>query len=78
VTLPDVFQAGLFISAVTSTWLLSGATKRARFWGFLIAAVGQPFWFAAGYMAEQYGIMVLAFIFLFLQVRGARNNRSST
>lgn len=68
-------QALIFVLAITAVRFLTLGTKRGAFIGSWVGLVSEPFWFYAGFIANQWAGMSLAVFFAFLYVKGIWTNR---
>lgn len=73
-TLVDILQYPLTAMTLTSTWLISGPTRAHRGVGFAVAGLSQPLWFICGWVTHQWALWGLAVVFMFMHLRGFRNN----
>jgi len=66
-------QLAIALCGTLSIWLSQSAPHRARRWACVIGLAGQPFWMHATFVAEQWGIFALSFVYAAGWARGIRN-----
>lgn len=71
-TLELLSQISIIVVGITSVFLLSG--KRTRKLGFAIAILGQWAWTYTTYHNAQWGLFLMTFYYLAMQIRGLKNN----
>jgi len=60
----DLFcQIVITICGCSSIYLLASQDAQTRMVAGIIGLIGEPFWFATAYMNEQYGILILVFVY---------------
>jgi hypothetical protein len=69
-----MIQLFIALFGVTAVWLSQDARPKWRRWACVFGLCAQPFWFAATYRAEQWGIFGLCFLYTWSWLRGFRNN----
>jgi nicotinamide riboside transporter PnuC len=62
-----ISQIAIFIFGVTSLILITKKNK----WGFVIALIGQPFYFYTTYANKQWGMFLVTTIYTFIWAYGA-------
>lgn len=67
-------QIAIAFTGVTAIWLSQDSRESWRRYACLFGIVGQPFWFYSAYMAEQWGIFGMCFLYSYSWIRGIRNN----
>lgn len=66
-------QIGIALTGVTAVWLTQDPRESWRRWAPIFGLCGQPFWFYSAYMAEQWGIFALCFLYALSWARGFRD-----
>ena len=69
-----ISQIFLAITGVVSIMLTQQNNEYLKKYACLFGLAGQPFWFYASYQAEQWGIFVLSFFYLYAWCVGLKNN----
>jgi len=72
-----VISADQIIIAITgcsSSWMIHSADRKVRKAACILALIGQPSWFYAAYDAQQWGILLMDFVYSAGWVRGAISN----
>lgn len=67
-------QIAIALLGVTAIWLSQDANPDRRRYACLFGLAGQPFWFYSAYSAEQWGILVLCFLYTWAWFKGVRSN----
>lgn len=67
-------QIAIALTGATAVWLSQDAREGWRKWACIFGLCGQPFWFYSAWMAQQWGIFALCFLYTFSWARGFRNN----
>lgn len=67
-------QIGLTLFSVTAVALTQSKLARRRRWAPLFGLASQPFWFHATFVAEQWGIFALCFVYATIWMKGAVNS----
>lgn len=65
-------QIGIAICGVSATYLSQDKRESWRKWACICGLCGQPFWFYATLMAEQWGILALVFVYTLAWAQGLR------
>lgn len=65
-------QIGIAVTGVTAVWLTQDPRESRRRWACIFGLLGQPFWFYSAYVAEQWGIFALCFLYALSWARGFR------
>jgi hypothetical protein len=65
-------QIGIAIFGVTAVFLSQDSRESWRRWACIAGLLGQPFWFYASFVAEQWGIFALSFLYAYSWLRGMR------
>ena len=55
----NISQVAIFILGVSAVLLVAKKNK----WGFVLGILSQPFWFITAYINEQWGVLLLSFIY---------------
>ena len=63
-------QFFIALCGVTSVYLSQDERYAYRRWACIAGLISQPFWLAAAWKADQYGIMFLAFVYAIGWMRG--------
>jgi len=66
----NIFQAIIFMTAVSGATLVSDRDVNVQFWGFAILLSGQPMWALESHRTKQWGIFALAIIYTFIYLHG--------
>jgi hypothetical protein len=69
-TTHHICQTAITLLSGSTVLLHSSTSRRMKRTAFGIGIMAQPFWFASGLRADQWGIMALACWFLFFNCRG--------
>lgn len=64
-------QFALAFFGLTAMWLAMGRDPRGRRWAPIVGLCGQPFWIWFAYTVEAWGLMLLAFSYTGVYIRGA-------
>lgn len=67
-------QAIIAVCGVASIWLANDPRESRRRWAAPIGLVAQPFWMYATFVAEQWGIFALSFVYAAGWARGVRHH----
>jgi len=67
-------QIAIAFTGVVAIWLSQQSNEGWKKFACLFGIVGQPFWFYSAYQAEQWGIFVLCFFYLYSWGLGVYNN----
>jgi len=67
-----ISQSFLFVFSGMAIWMVSGKKPWKR-WGYLVGLMGQPFWFYAAIVSEQWGILLLTCWYTYAWSRGVWN-----
>lgn len=62
-----ISQIAIFVFGVTSLILITKKNK----WGFVIALLGQPFYFFTSYENKQWGLFLVTLVYTFIWAYGA-------
>ena len=73
--LDEISQVCLVFTGVIAVWLAGSKSEKGRFWAGMFGMAGEPFWFITGYLNNQWGILVLVFLYAFSWGRVIWNNR---
>ncbi len=68
-----IAQIIIAVCGVASVWLSQSKTRHWQRWACIFGLVAQPAWFVSAYAAEQYGIMLLTFVYTAGWIRGVWN-----
>lgn len=63
-------QLAIAITGCVAIWLANDQRQPWRKWASVFGLVGQPFWFYSAFIAEQWGILALSFVYTAAWVRG--------
>jgi len=63
-------QIIIAITGGLSSWMIHDTRKKVRFYACLLALIGQPAWFYAAYVANQWGILAMDVIYTMAWIRG--------
>lgn len=63
-------QIGIALTGVTAIALSQDVRESWRKWACIFGLIGQPFWFYSSWMAEQWGIFALCFLYTLAWARG--------
>lgn len=58
-----ISQAMIALLGVTAVWLSQSREPSDARWASVFGLAGQPFWFYAAYTTQQWGILVLCFLY---------------
>lgn len=67
-----ISQICIFIFGVSSIFLL-GRREHWRRWGFILGAIGQPFWFYTAWAHQQWGVLFVSFFYALAWAQGIWN-----
>lgn len=67
----DVVQGFLLMMSGTAVWLLAGKNEKRQLIGCIIGVCGQPLWLWSTWIYGQWGIFILALVFLYSYGKGA-------
>jgi hypothetical protein len=65
-------QIGIAAFGVTAVFCSQDPRESVRRWACVFGLAGQPFWFYATFVAEQWGIFALSFLDAYSWLRGVR------
>jgi len=65
-------QIGIAACGVTAVFCSQDSRESVRRWACVFGLAGQPFWFYATFVAEQWGIFALSFLYAYSWLRGVR------
>lgn len=63
-------QIGIALTGVVAVFLSQDTRPGWRRWACIFGLAGQPFWFYASFVAEQWGIFALCFLYAASWARG--------
>lgn len=66
-------QIGIAVLGVSAVGLSQAKSPKARRWAPIFGVLGQPFWFYTTFVAEQWGIFALTFLYTAAWGRGVYN-----
>lgn len=69
-------QLAIAVLGTLSVWLVNSPSLSARMWAPWLGLAAQPFWIAAAWRAEQWGVLALAFVYSAAWLRGIRTHRA--
>lgn len=67
----DIVQGILLVMSGTAVWLLASKNERRQLVGCAIGVCGQPLWLWSTWIHGQWGIFLLACVFLYSYGKGA-------
>jgi hypothetical protein len=67
-----VDQIAIALTGATAIWLSQDERAEWRKWACIFGLCGQPFWFYSAWVAQQWGIFALSFLYTFAWMRGIR------
>ena len=67
-------QIGIAFTGATAVWLSQDHRQEYRKWACIFGLLGQPFWFYSAFVAEQWGIFALCFLYALSWAKGFKNN----
>jgi len=67
-------QLGIAATGVTAIYLSQDKRESWRKWACIFGLIGQPFWFYSSWVAEQYGIFALCFLYTLAWARGFKTH----
>ncbi|OGG97109.1 MAG: hypothetical protein A2527_13240 [Candidatus Lambdaproteobacteria bacterium RIFOXYD2_FULL_50_16] len=70
--LDQVAQVAIVLLGGGSIWLIGRKESWMR-WGYIVGLISQPFWFWAAWRAEQWGLFLLCFWYLYSWSQGIWN-----
>ncbi|SDM40951.1 hypothetical protein SAMN05428957_105245 [Oryzisolibacter propanilivorax] len=63
-------QIAMALLGACAAWLSQARTVRARRWACVLGLLGQPFWFYVFWSTQQWGLLVVAGLYLCAWLRG--------
>lgn len=70
--LDGALQIAIAVLSIAAAYMVASDGPWQR-WGFVVGLASQPFWFAAAWRAEQYGIGICAIFYTGAWVQGIAN-----
>jgi hypothetical protein len=67
-------QIAIALTGATAIWLSQDERVEWRKWACIFGLCGQPFWFYSAWVAQQWGIFALSFLYTFAWMRGIRHH----
>lgn len=67
-------QLAIAVTGCVAIWLANDQREGWRKWASVFGLAGQPFWFYSAFVAEQWGILAMTFVYTAAWARGFRNN----
>lgn len=67
-------QIGIALTGVTAIFLSQDSRENVRKWACIFGLIGQPFWFYYSWVAGQYGIFALCFLYALAWARGFKTH----
>ncbi len=67
-------QLAIVLTGCVAVWLANDPREARRKWACVFGLAGQPFWFYSAFVAEQWGIFLLTFVYTAAWARGVYNN----
>lgn len=67
-------QIAIAMTGATAVWLSQDSREEFRKWACVFGLIGQPFWFYSAYIAQQWGIFAICFLYAYAWIRGFKNN----
>lgn len=65
-------QTIIAVCGISSVWLSQSAHFNARRWACVLGLLAQPAWLYATWVAQQWGLVILAIIYTVAWARGVR------
>ena len=65
-----ISQIAIAFTGVVAVWLTQSVDVNKRKWACIFGLIGQPFWFYSCFIAQQWGMFVLCFFYLFAWCKG--------
>lgn len=69
-----ISQIGIALFGVAAIAMSQDRRRAIQRWACIAGLIGQPFWFYATYVAEQWGIFALCFLYTWAWFRGVRTH----
>ncbi len=66
-------QVPLTILSLLAIFCVTSRSQAVQKWGPVFGLCSQPFWLWATYSAQQWGMLLLSFVYVGMWVRGIRN-----
>ena len=63
-------QIAIAIFGTIAAWLSQSRDNSARRWAPVMGMIGQPFWFYAAWLADQWGILAVSVLYTLAWMRG--------
>jgi hypothetical protein len=67
-------QIIIALTGCTSSWMIHSNDRKVRFAACILAIIGQPAWFYAACVAQQWGILLIDAVYTLGWIRGLRGN----
>lgn len=67
-------QIAIALTGIIAIWLTQQHRECWKKYACLFGIAGQPFWFYSAYQAEQWGILLLTFLYTYSWLLGFKNN----
>lgn len=67
-------QIAIALFGVTAVWLSQDERDSRRKYASIFGLVGQPFWFYAAYIGEQWGVFILCLLYTWAWGKGFKAN----
>ncbi|MFN2516557.1 MAG: hypothetical protein ABR556_10135 [Pyrinomonadaceae bacterium] len=74
----DAIQWPAMVVTVIAAWLVASQRKFKRNWGFWLFLLSNLLWIAWGLHDGAYALILLQLCLAFLNIRGARKNRTAS
>lgn len=65
-----ISQAGIVVFGVAAIYLSQDPRESMRKWASVAGLCAQPFWYASSFIAEQWGIFAISFVYTAAWARG--------
>jgi len=63
-------QVVIGFTGTTAIWLTQDKRPHFRKWASVVGLIGQPAWYYASFVTEQWGIFFLSFLYTYAWMRG--------
>lgn len=70
----QIAQVGIGICGVTGVFLSQSKSREKQRYACLFGMASQPFWFYSSFVAEQWGVFALSFLYAGSWIRGFINH----
>lgn len=76
-TISFICQIMIPFTGLTAVYLIASQEPRTRMWAGIFGLAGEPFWLTSAWLANQWGIMILAFFYAYSYWRVFDINRKA-